>query len=89
VTDLHPEAYARGWQTSFRHRGETLEISAFLRPVAQILETFASQGFELRARLEAGVDEPEKPIFVRAGKSHTFEAARTVPAVLICHFVRL
>ncbi len=89
VTDLHPEAYARGWQTSFRHRGETLEISTFLRPVAHILEIFASHGFELRARLEAGVDEPEKPIFVRAGRSRAFEEARTVPAVLICHFERL
>jgi len=89
VTDLHPEAYARGWQTSFRHGDETLEISAFLRPVAEILETFASQGFKLRARLEACVDEPEKPIFARAGRSRTFEEARTVPAVLICHFARL
>lgn len=89
VTDLHPEAYARGWQTRFRHRGETLEISTLPRPVAQILETFASHGFELRAHLEAGVDEPEKPIFVRAGRSRTFEEARTVPVVLICHLVRL
>ncbi len=88
VTDLHPEAYARGWQTRFRNNSETVEISTFAWQLQEILAAFASHGLELRQCIEANVDEPERPIFVRAGRPGAFEEARKVPAVLICHFRR-
>jgi ubiquinone/menaquinone biosynthesis C-methylase UbiE len=88
VTDLHPEAYAQGWQTSFRDESGTVEISTFARPLRQVVEVFTLHGFELQQCIEANVDEPERRIFVEAGRTRSFEEACHVRAIFICHFRR-
>jgi ubiquinone/menaquinone biosynthesis C-methylase UbiE len=88
VTDLHPQAYAAGWRSAFRHSRGVVEIPAFVRPVEQVLSAFATCGFELLECVESKLSEPEKQIFGDAKKPDLFEQVRHVPAVLICHFAR-
>lgn len=86
ITDLHPEGRAKGWQTAFRNRGESLEIMACGHSVCEIREAFASSRFELVRLIEPRLDEPERPIFEQAGRTYLFDRVRDIPAVLICHF---
>ncbi len=85
VSDLHPEAYARGWRTGFRDSGGAAQIEISPRTGEEIIRAFYSGGFECLTHIPLCLGEPEKSIFARAGKSHLFARACQVPAVLICH----
>jgi SAM-dependent methyltransferase len=89
VSDLHPEAYARGWRVGFRDGYNALEIEMLPREAEEIAQAFCSNGFESLTYLALCLGEPEKPIFARAGKAHLFAQACQSPAVLVCHFKRL
>jgi ubiquinone/menaquinone biosynthesis C-methylase UbiE len=88
ISDLHPEAYARGWRVGFRDENTAFQIE--MQPCApeQIIQAFRSDGFEYLTGTSLWLDEPENPHFVRAGKAHLFADACQVPAVLVCHFKR-
>lgn len=89
VSDLHPEAYARGWRVGFRDQRNALEIEMLPREAEEIDQAFCSNGFENLAYLALCLGEPEKPIFARAGRQHLFAQACQSPAVLVCHFKRM
>jgi ubiquinone/menaquinone biosynthesis C-methylase UbiE len=86
VADLHPEAYMRGWRTAFRDRLSAVEIESQSRTEEEIVRGFNSGGFECLGCETLRFDEPEKPVFARAGKIHLFDDARRIPAVLFCRF---
>lgn len=86
VSDVHSEAYARGWRTGFREQHRPLQIEVFPHTAEQILKAFDSAGFECMACNSLYLGEAEEAIFVRANKQHAFEEACQVPAVLVCHF---
>jgi ubiquinone/menaquinone biosynthesis C-methylase UbiE len=88
VSDLHPEAYERGWRTDFRDSHNVVRIETTPRSAEEIVRAFYSAGFECLTHLPLCLGEPEKPIFARAGKGHLFAGACQVPAVLVCHFRR-
>jgi ubiquinone/menaquinone biosynthesis C-methylase UbiE len=88
ISDLHPEAYARGWRTGFRNEGTAVQIEMRSRSVAEIVREFCANGFECRGHASLWLGQPEKPLFARAGKSHSFAEARQVPAVFVCQFRR-
>jgi ubiquinone/menaquinone biosynthesis C-methylase UbiE len=88
VSDLHPEAYARGWRTGFRDGRSAVQIEMLPRSAEEVIRAFYSGGFECITHLPLCLGEPEKPIFAQAGKSHFFAEACQVPAVLICQFRR-
>jgi ubiquinone/menaquinone biosynthesis C-methylase UbiE len=88
VSDLHPEAYERGWRTGFRDSRNVVRIETTPRSAEEIVRAFYSAGFECLTHLPLCLGEPEKPIFARAGKCHLFTRACQVPAVLVCHFRR-
>jgi ubiquinone/menaquinone biosynthesis C-methylase UbiE len=89
ISDLHPEAYARGWRVGFRDGATAVQIEMRSRSVAEIVQTFRTNGFECRASDALWLGEPEKEFFVRAGKGHLFAEACQLPAVLVCHLRRL
>jgi SAM-dependent methyltransferase len=89
VSDLHPEAYARGWRAGFRDGSAAVQIEMLPHAAEKIDHTFCSNGFESLTQVPLWLGDPEKPIFARAGKSHTFAEACQLPAVLVCHFRRL
>ncbi|HEY6339384.1 MAG TPA: class I SAM-dependent methyltransferase [Candidatus Sulfotelmatobacter sp.] len=88
VSDLHHEAYTRGWRVGFRDEGAAVQIETLPHPAEEIVQTFASNGFECRTQLSLFLGDAEQPIFARAGKSHSFAAACQLPAVLVCRFKR-
>lgn len=89
VSDLHPDAYGRGWRVGFRDHSCAVEIETFSRATEEILRPFCSHGFECITQAPLRLGEPERPIFVRAGKSDRFAEACQSPAVLVLHFKRL
>jgi len=89
ITDLHPEAYARGWRTGFRDQQSAVQVHTLSHPVEDILRAFYSAGCGCVTHVGLCLGEPEMPIFVEAGKQHLFQAACSVPAILFCHFKRV
>jgi ubiquinone/menaquinone biosynthesis C-methylase UbiE len=89
VSDLHPEAYARGWRTGFRDTRSAVQIEMSPRTAEEIMRAFYSGGFECLTHVPLCLGEPEKAIFAQAGKSQLFPLACQVPAVLVCQFRRI
>lgn len=89
VSDLHPEAYQRGWRVGFRDGAAAVQIEMRSRSVEKIVEAFCSNGFECRTHVTLFLSEPEEPLFAKAGKSHLFAESCRLPAVLVCRFRRL
>ena len=89
VSDLHPEAYARGWRVGFRDGSTAIEIEMRSRAAEEIVHAFCANGFSCQAHEALWLGEPERPLFARAGKSDSFIEACQLPAVLVCHFRRV
>lgn len=89
VTDLHPEAYARGWRTGFRDAQGAAEIEGFPRSAETLIRVFHSAGFECLSHVSLCLGEAERTMFRQAAKLHLFEAACRVPAILVWRFRRL
>ena len=88
VSDLHPDAYAGGWRVGFRDSNTAVEIDMRPRAKEELVHAFCASAFESKSQITLWLGEPEKPLFTRAGKSHSFVEACRVPAVLVCHFRR-
>ena len=86
VTDMHPEAQARGWRCAFRGTGQTVEIKTFAHAPEDLRSSFECEGFKLLKSGEFCLGEPERRIFWVAGKNSMFETACSVRAVLVLHF---
>ena len=89
VTDLHPEAYAWGWRTGFRDRQSAVQVHNKPHTAEDILRAFYCAGLGCVTYVGLCLGEPERLIFMEAGKQDSFRAARRVPAVLFCHFKQL
>jgi ubiquinone/menaquinone biosynthesis C-methylase UbiE len=88
VSDLHPEAYARGWRTGFRDSHGAVQIEMSVRTAEDVVRTFYARGFECLTHVPLCLGEPEKAAFIQAGKANLFDAACRMPAVILCHFRR-
>ena len=88
VSDLHPEAYARGWRTGFRDARSAVQIEALGHTPEDIIRVFHACGLECLAYVSLCLGEAERPIFVAANKEHEFAASCRVPAVLVYRFKR-
>ena len=88
VTDVHPEAYARGWRTGFRDQESAVQVDAMPHSAEDILRAFNSAGCECVTHVGLCLGSSEQFIFAEAGKQHLFRGACRVPAVLFCHIKR-
>jgi malonyl-CoA O-methyltransferase len=88
ITDLHPMAHAHGWTRSFRSGDEVYEIDQRPSTMDDLLAAARAAGLELQQVTEPCFGDPERAIFLRAGKEQLFEEARNVPAVLISRWSR-
>jgi ubiquinone/menaquinone biosynthesis C-methylase UbiE len=86
VSDIHPEAYDKGWRTGFRDEVSAAEIEHSPRSLTSIREHFGSAGFSSLQTLPCVFGKPERPIFDRAGKGERFDSLRQIPAIYVCHF---
>jgi malonyl-CoA O-methyltransferase len=86
LTDFHPAAAAHGWRRTFRRDGVTYKLENY--PYS--LELFRNvNGLRLDEWSEASIGDPERDLFVRAGKPDLFEAACRTPAILMVRCTRL
>jgi ubiquinone/menaquinone biosynthesis C-methylase UbiE len=88
LSELHPAAYGAGWRTGFRDQQGALQIETTSHSSSEIVSVFNTAGFELTQELECFIGEPERPLFIQAGKESYFDSARAVPAIMILHFRR-
>ena len=86
VSDLHPEAYARGWRTGFRDGRGACQIAVPPPAAEQVVRAFYSGGFECLTHIALCLGDAERRILVEAGKRDLSELFR-VPAVLSYQFV--
>lgn len=84
VSDMHPEAAQRGWTRSFRSSTGVVTIQSRRACLAEL----TSPRLSLVNLVEATLGEPERPLFVRAGKEASFEAACRVPAIYVAQWCR-
>jgi SAM-dependent methyltransferase len=84
VSDLHPEAFARGWRTGFRDADSAVHIEVFPRSAEDIVRTFHTAGLECVTCESLFLGEPERRLFKIAKKEDEFAEACQVPAVLVC-----
>jgi ubiquinone/menaquinone biosynthesis C-methylase UbiE len=82
VTDLHPDALASGWTRSFRSDGQVYEIDHHHHPTETWEAAGESSGLTLDWRLEACFGEPERAIFLQAGRASLFSELSRIPALL-------
>ena len=76
ITDLHPET---GWSRSFRAKGNVWEIRHSTWTETQIDEAARAAGLRLAWRVAAPFGEPERGIFIRAGKEVGFRRSLSLP----------
>jgi malonyl-CoA O-methyltransferase len=88
VTDFHPEAFRRGWKRTFRSGGQTFEVENHYHSLESILDAAQSCGLVPAEIAEPCFGEPERPIFVNAGKPALFDEVRGIPAVFLARWHR-
>jgi malonyl-CoA O-methyltransferase len=86
VTDFHPEAFLRGWKRTFKSGGRTYEVENFYHSMEWLRDAARDCGLALEQTIEPGFDEPERHIFVNAGKPGLFDEVRGIPAVLLARW---
>ena len=89
VTELHPEAYAKGWRTGFRDQQSAVQFHTLPHSAEDILRAFYSAGCGCVTHVGLCLGDPERTIFAEAGRQNLFQAASRMPAVLFCHFKRV
>jgi ubiquinone/menaquinone biosynthesis C-methylase UbiE len=88
LSEFHPEACALGWKRSFRSGAQVIELPTNRCAPQDVEQAFRLHGFDLARKVEPSFGEPEREIFVTAGKSGVFEASSGTPAIFICHLRR-
>lgn len=86
ISELHPDARARGWQRTFHHENRVCHIEAYFHSQVELCGLLAGLGFRLLCCREPAFGEAERSIFLQRGKSALFEQTSKLPAALIWHF---
>lgn len=83
MSELHPDAVDAGWVRSFRANGNTYEVAHESYSQAVFNGCARAAGLRPIWTVEASFGEPEREVFVTAGKGDAFELARNIRAILI------
>lgn len=82
VSDLHPQAVARGWSRGFRVSGEIVEPTH--RPYA--LADLSHPALNPVQLVEAAFGGPEAMLFEQAGRQAAFDSMTAHPAIFVAHW---
>ncbi|HYZ86460.1 MAG TPA: methyltransferase domain-containing protein [Bryobacteraceae bacterium] len=83
ISDLHPEASVAGWTRGFRVAGRRYELQHRRYSERQLQGYAWEAGLVEEWKVEARFDEPERELFVRAGREQFFSELRQIPAILV------
>jgi ubiquinone/menaquinone biosynthesis C-methylase UbiE len=86
ISEMHPEAYARGWRPGFRDERSAVTIDTVSHSTESILSRFRASGFACEKLCNLFFGESEHAIFLGTGKGDTFESACDVPAIQVYQF---
>ena len=84
VTDVHPDAIARGWARAFRVGDDVLEPAHH----RYSMDALAHPSLTRTHLIEPRLGEPERAIFARAGKLAAFETASAHPAIFVAIWIK-
>jgi ubiquinone/menaquinone biosynthesis C-methylase UbiE len=88
ISELHPQAYTRGWRTGFRDVRSAVQVESMSHSSECIIDSFQNFFVCLKA-YTLFFGEPERPAFLQGRKGRIFEDACHVPTVQIHHFRKL
>jgi ubiquinone/menaquinone biosynthesis C-methylase UbiE len=89
ICEMHPEAYAQGWRPGFRDVHSSAQIETVSHSAESVLSCFRSNGFALFRLHDLFFAEPERAIFLKAGRGEMFESASQVPAIQVYDFKKV
>lgn len=89
ICEMHPEAYAQGWRPGFRDVRSSVQIETVSHSAESVLSCFRSAGFACLTLHDLFFAEPERPIFLGAGREEMFESVCHVPAIQIYEFKKM
>jgi ubiquinone/menaquinone biosynthesis C-methylase UbiE len=89
ICEMHPEAYARGWRTGFRDAYGAVQIETVSHSAESIISCFRSSRFAFLRLYDLFFGEPERPIFLDAGRDSMFASACHVPAIQVYEFRKI
>jgi ubiquinone/menaquinone biosynthesis C-methylase UbiE len=79
VSDVHPDALARGWSRSFRVGDEVVKPTHYPYSIEDLHDPSMARTHLLEPRL----GEPERPIFAAANKLVLYDTACAHPAIFV------
>ena len=68
VSDLHPDAYDRGWRVGFRDQNAAIQIETVPHSAEDTIQAFASSGFSCATQVPLWLGEPEKHLLCACGQ---------------------
>ncbi len=89
ISEMHPEAYARGWRPGFRDIRSAVQVRTVSHPAESVISSFRSNRFAFLRSHDLFFAEPERPIFLASGRGGMFESACYVPAIQVYEFRRI
>ncbi len=89
ISEMHPDAYAKGWRPGFRDERSAVQIAAVSHSAENVISCFRSNGLECRDLHDFAFEDSEYPIFVEVRKENIFEAVSEIPAIQIYEFRKL
>lgn len=89
ISEMHPQACARGWRPGFRDRRSAVQIETANHSAERVMSCFRSHGFALLRLHDLFFAEPERPIFLHAGRGRMFESVCRVPAIQVYEFTKI
>ena len=89
VSEMHPDACARGWRPGFRDIRGSVQIKTLGYSTQRVISSFRSNGFDFLRSHDLFFAEPERPIFLASARESIFENACQVPAVQVYEFRKL
>lgn len=89
ISEMHPQACARGWRPGFRDRRSAVQIETANHSAESVMSCFRSHGFAFLRLYDLFFAEPERPIFLDAGRGGMFESVSHVPAIQVYEFRKI
>jgi ubiquinone/menaquinone biosynthesis C-methylase UbiE len=86
ISEMHPEAYSRGWRPGFRDSQSAVQIETTDHSTEDVVSSFRSSRLLCQNIDAFSFGEPERPIFLESGKAEIFTSACRVPAIQVYEF---
>ena len=89
LSEMHPNACARGWRPGFRDLKGSVEIKTVTHPAEWVISSFRSNGFAFLRSHDLFFAESERPIFEASAKGGIFDRVCHVPAIQVYEFKKI